>query len=237
MKNPKMALAIILIVIMAALGVWLIARKRHHSSQAKESDIVHQSEQFIGTSSCRECHENFYQLWAPSHHGLAMQPFSAELARTQLSAQESDIEIGDYRFRAEFETGRGVVRENGPEWEKEYRIEYALGGKNIYFFLTPMERGRLQVLPVAYDTNEKIWYDTTASMVRHAASLEDEVLSWKDQLLTFNTSCYSCHVSQLSTNYNLETDTYRTTWTEPGINCETCHGGSSEHVRVFREAP
>jgi len=61
-----------------------------------------------------------------------MQPFSAELARTQLSAQESDIGIGDYRYRAEFAAGRGVVHENGPEGEKEYRIEYALGGKNVY---------------------------------------------------------------------------------------------------------
>ncbi len=237
MKNPKKASATILIVIIAAVGIWYIAKKIHYSSLTEESGSIHQSEKYAGTSSCRECHENFYQLWAPSHHGLAMQPFSAEWARSQLLTQESDIEIGDYRYRAEFESGKGVVRENGPEGDKEYRIEYALGGKNIYYFLTPMERGRLQVLPVAYDTNEKFWYDTTASMVRHAANSEDVILSWKDQRLTFNTSCYSCHVSQLSTNYDLETDTYQTTWAEPGINCETCHGGGNEHVRVFREAP
>ena len=235
MRNSKIASAIVMIIIIAALGVWLIVRRIQQSSQIKESGIALQYEQYSGTSSCRECHENFYQLWAPSHHGLAMQPFSPELARTQLSTQEKDIEIGDYRYLMEFETGRGIVREKGPEGEKEYRIEHALGGKNVYYFLTPMERGRLQVLPVAYDTNEKVWFDTTASMVRHAANLGDEVLSWKDRLLTFNTSCYSCHVSQLSTNYNLETDTYRTTWAEPGINCETCHGGCREHVRVFRE--
>ncbi|MBN1270674.1 MAG: tetratricopeptide repeat protein [Candidatus Aminicenantes bacterium] len=236
MKNFKMASAVIMIIIMAALGVWFITRKIHPSSQIKESESGRRSEQFIGTSSCRECHEKFYQLWAPSHHGLAMQLFSADLARTQLSAQESDIEIGDYRYRVEVEAGEGVVRENGPEGDKEYRIEYVLGGKYVYYFLTLMERGRLQVLPLAYDTNEKVWYDTTASMVRHAARLEDEALNWKDQHLTFNTSCYSCHISQLSTNYDLKTDTYRTTWAEPGINCETCHGGGSEHVRVFREA-
>jgi tetratricopeptide (TPR) repeat protein len=53
----------------------------------------------------------------------------------------------------------------------------------------------------------------------------------------FNTACYSCHVSQLSTNYDLKTDTYHTVWAEPGINCETCHGPSEEHNRVCREAP
>ena len=54
---------------------------------------------------------------------------------------------------------------------------------------------------------------------------------------TFNTACYSCHVSQLSTNYDLKTDTYHTTWAEPGINCETCHGPSAEHNRVMKETP
>ena len=54
---------------------------------------------------------------------------------------------------------------------------------------------------------------------------------------TFNTACYNCHVSQLSTNYDLKTDTYKTTWAEPGINCETCHGPSAEHNRVMKETP
>ena len=44
-------------------------------------------------------------------------------------------------------------------------------------------------------------------------------------------------MSQLTSNYDLKTDTYHTTWAEPGINCEACHGPSAEHNRVFREAP
>ena len=44
-------------------------------------------------------------------------------------------------------------------------------------------------------------------------------------------------MSQLSTNYDLATDTYRTTWAEPGINCETCHGPSKGHNEVMQAAP
>ena len=44
-------------------------------------------------------------------------------------------------------------------------------------------------------------------------------------------------MSQLSSNYDLATDTYRTTWAEPGINCETCHGPSKEHNEVMQAAP
>jgi len=74
-------------------------------------------------------------------------------------------------------------------------------------------------------------------MVRHFSDLEDEAIDWSESLLTFNTSCFNCHVSQLASNYDLETDSYSTVWAEPGINCETCHGPAAEHIRIFSEAP
>src|SRR5690606_41135206 len=84
---------------------------------------------------------------------------------------------------------------------------------------------------------KKEWYNNPESAVRHfPEGTHDEALPWRDRMYTFNTSCYSCHVSQLSTNFDLATDTYQTQWKEPGINCETCHGPSAEHVRVCLEA-
>ena len=128
--------------------------------------------------------------------------------------------------------------ETGPKGTKQYKIEQALGGKNVYYFLTPFPRGRFQTLPVAYDLRSKHWFDTAASGVRHFPGTErDQPVSWKDPGYTFNTGCYNCHVSQLSSNYDLKTDTYKTTWAEPGINCETCHGPSAEHNRVMKETP
>jgi tetratricopeptide (TPR) repeat protein len=112
-----------------------------------------------------------------------------------------------------------------------------MGGRNIYYFLTLMERGRLQTLPLAYDVRAEEWFDTVASGVRHFPDAgSDAPLHWIDPAYTFNTSCYSCHVSQLAKNYDLKTDTYRTTWAEPGINCEACHGPGQEHVDVCRSA-
>jgi len=190
---------------------------------------------FVGSSSCRECHESFYQLWSTSFHGLAMQPYTPELARNQLTEQTTEIAAGKYRFRADLK--KGEVIERSPEGEHRYRMVQAMGGKNIFYFLTQLDRGWLQVLPVAYDVRRKEWFDTTASAMRHFGDRLDEALYWKERPLTFNTSCFSCHVSQLSKNYDLTTDSYRTTWAEPGINCETCHGPSSGHVELFRALP
>lgn len=167
-----------------------------------------------------------------------MQPYTAEFSQRSLTPQASAIEVGKFSYRVDMAGSTGWMREKGPGGEKKYRIEHVLGGKNVYYFLTPFEKGRLQTLPVAYDVNKKNWFDTAASGVRHfPGGGTSQDVGWKDPGYTFNTSCYNCHVSQLSSIYDLKTDTYNTTWAEPGINCETCHGPSEEHNRIFRQAP
>lgn len=196
-------------------------------------DIKNQGE-FTGTQSCRECHEKFYKLWAPSHHGKAMQPYSDHFAAASLSAQAKPIVIRGLAYLAQTGSGQGWVLEKGPDGDKQYPIKHALGGKNVFYFLTPMDKGRLQTLPLAYDLNKQEWFDTAKSGLRHAG---DAQLPWTDAAYTFNTACHSCHVSQYRLNYDLKSDTYQTTWAEPGINCETCHGPGEEHIRVCKEAP
>ena len=138
---------------------------------------------FAGSRSCRQCHEKFYQLWSTSNHGLAMQPYSREFARDWLSPQLKDTAIGELKYRANLD--EGVVQETGPEEKKSYPIEQVLGGKNVYYFLTSLEKGRLQTLPVAYDVNKKEWFDTAASGVRHFASGEEgRPVHWKESLFT-----------------------------------------------------
>ena len=147
-----------------------------------------------------------------------MRPFSRAFAEEALTFRHEGLEIGSRRYRAVIDGGDGYIVEGSPDGEKRYPIAHVLGGKNVFYFLTPLDRGRLQTLPLAYDVHEKLWFDTAASGLRHIA---DEPVHWRDPAYTFNTSCYRCHVSQLRLNYDLATDTYRTTWSEPGINCET----------------
>jgi len=191
-----------------------------------------------GSSQCKSCHSAFYQKWATSHHGLAMQPFSARLAESVLEPQKDAITIGGFAYRAVLEGEAGFVEESGPKGVRRLPMQHAMGGKNTYYFLTPMERGRLQVLPLAYDVQKKSWYDMAASGVRmHAGGPADRPIPWTDPAFTFNTSCYGCHVSQLRTNYDLKSDSYNSTWREPGINCETCHGDGAAHVALYGKDP
>ena len=101
-----------------------------------------------GSFSCRGCHEPFYEKWATSHHGLAMQPFTGDFAMKQLKPLPEPIPIREHRYRVELGEAKNAVVENGPDGERKYALVHALGGKNVFYFLTPLERGRLQVLPV-----------------------------------------------------------------------------------------
>ena len=206
------------------------------AAEGKKASSSQEHPGYAGSSSCRECHEKFYTLWSTSMHGLAMQPYTPDFAKARLTHPQRDVVIGKLKYRADLD--KGVVIETGPKGKKTYPIKHVLGGKNVCYFLTLLPKGRLQTLPVAYDLNKKEWFDTAASGIRHFPGRgTGQAVSWREWPYTFNTACYSCHVSQLSTNYNLETDVYRTVWSEPGINCETCHGPSGEHNKIARATP
>lgn len=216
-------------LVLLAVPATYLALRRSPARQAGEAE-------FVGSASCQGCHPEFYKLWAPSRHGLAMQPYTPDFGASALTPHNGEIRIGGRAYRVELGPRKAWVVERFGESEKRYEIAHVLGGKNVYYFLTPLERGRLQVLPLAFDVRRRVWYDTAASGVRHFPDRSDSPLDWRERPFTFNTACYSCHVSQLTTHYDPETDRYSTRWAEPGINCETCHGPAGEHVRLFDQA-
>jgi tetratricopeptide (TPR) repeat protein len=216
---------------------WALQHVCFATAGSSNSTPVDTPDGYTGSVSCRKCHEKFYQLWSTSHHGLAMQPYTAEFAKKELTPQSREITIAGHRYKADIREGAGCVVEQGPEGKKRYPIEHAMGGKNVYYFLTTLDRGRLQTLPVAYDVRKKTWFDMAASGLRHFPGQTEQPVNWREWPYTFNAACYGCHVSQLATNYDLKSDTYSTTWREPGINCETCHGPAEEHIRVCEAAP
>jgi len=217
--------------------MFLLAVSLAFGSCTRHQSEVKQENTFIGSSSCIECHAKFYELWSTSHHGKAMQPLNITYIQdTKLPSSEVfSFEGKKYNMVVADSTITMIENDNGKM--VEYPVVWILGGKNVYYFLTPLDHGKFQTIPLAYNLNLKSWFNYPLSGVRHfPEGPPDQALPWKDRMFNFNTSCYSCHVSQLETNFDLATDTYNSAWREAGINCETCHGPSSEHVRIFKNA-
>jgi len=229
MSRLRSVLAVITI-----LAVAIGAYSFHRARQSQPTTVS--ANEYVGSATCASCHKKFYDLWSTSFHGLAMQRYTPALARSQGFPTGVSIRIGDVTYKTDLTDQGGAIIQQSASGERRYPIEFTLGGKNVYYFLTPLDRGFLQVLPLAYDVREKTWMDSTRSMTMHENISRSEPVAWRDRALTFNTSCYGCHVSQIETNYVASSDSYHTTWLEPGINCETCHGPAGKHVRLYQQA-
>ncbi len=222
--------------LLAVAGIVAVAR----FADWRPSNPLHSGEpsvRFAGSESCRPCHPTFHEKWATSFHGLAMQPFTPAFAEQSLLPHRTVLERGGRRYQAVFDAAESYVRESGPEGTLRWPIVQVLGGKDVCYFLTPRDRGFLQVLPLAWDVERREWFSTSDSAVRRFEGIEDQALPWTDRAYTFNTACHGCHVSQVRTNYDPATDSYHTEWAEPGISCETCHGPGAAHVALFQRLP
>ena len=206
-------------------------------SCSKKPDSQNTENEYVGSGSCIECHQKFYDLWSPSHHGKAMQPINAEFIKNENILNSEDFSLEGKIYNVTIGDSTITMIEKDGNKTTSFDVVWVLGGKNVFYFLTPLEKGKLQTIPLAYNLNNKAWYNNPMSALRHfPEGPVDQALPWRDRMYNFNTSCYSCHVSQLESNFDLANDSYQSTWKEPGINCETCHGPSGNHVRIFKNA-
>jgi tetratricopeptide (TPR) repeat protein len=235
MRSVMKRIPFVLTVTMTALVIILICSTFNNRKDVYAEKTTAQNRENLSLASCRQCHAGFYSVWSKSLHGLAVQPYSQKFALSKLSPQAKEIRIGGYGYRTDIEGREGYVIEKGslPWNSARYRIDHVLGGKNIFYFLTLLEGGRFQILPLAYDVHKKEWVDTASAGIRHAGG---KPVYWKDPGYTFNTACSSCHAGRYSMNYDLKNNTYGTVLFEQGINCESCHGPVNEHDMIFRKA-
>ena len=73
---------------------------------------------YSGSASCKACHPKFYELWEPSNHGKAMQPWNPDLAE-KIPPQPEPIEAEGRWYMATITPERGWITD---DQGKEYNI-------------------------------------------------------------------------------------------------------------------
>jgi len=187
-----------------------------------------------GSGACRQCHEDFYRLWSTSRHGLSVRPAQEAFAADNVRPTTRPVRTADGVYEIIIRDRLPLLREAASRQVRDLPLTWAMGGRRVYYFLTPLERGRLQIIPLAYDLRRREWYDLASSGLEHASGPTTRPASWRDPLFTFNTHCLGCHVSRVSNSYDPAADAYNTAWDESGIACETCHGPGGRHIRAAR---
>ncbi len=180
---------------------------------------------FVGSRKCTDCHKSEYDKWQNSHHDHAMDVASDKTVLGDFTNTVFEIHGVTSRFYRN--DGKFFVHTQGPNGQMgEFEITHTFGWFPLQQYLVPFPGGRLQCLPIAWDVKEKRWYH-----------LPDEPVDTKDWLYwtnagqNWNGMCAECHSTNLEKNYNIQSDTYNTTWSDIDVGCEACHGPGSEHVK------
>jgi predicted CXXCH cytochrome family protein len=191
---------------------------------------VSASAEYLGSESCKNCHETPWAAWQTSHHYQAMLPASRENVKGDFNNSSFDYAgkthrffIREEKFFVETDNANGVMQ--------EFEINYTFGIYPLQQYLIGFPDGRYQALNIVWDSRPKEeggqrWYH----LYPDDPVLHDDIVHWTGSFQNWNSRCAACHSTQLEKNYSLATNSYKTTWSDINVACEACHGPGSKHV-------
>ena len=224
MRNWK--IAGFLATLMIALSIPLYYYKIEEAGVYQTGKVEERTATFAGSLKCKECHQKEYDKWLNSNHDHAMDVANEKTVLGDFNNAAFEAHGVSSRFYKK--DGRFFVRTQGPEGKMgDFEVSYTFGWFPLQQYLVPFPGGRLQCLPIAWDVREKKWY--------HLYPKEPldpkDWLYWTNAAQNWNGMCAECHSTNLKKNYDVKTDTYKTTWSDIDVGCEACHGPGSHHVQ------
>jgi tetratricopeptide (TPR) repeat protein len=191
--------------------------------------VLGASNRYIGAPACAKCHEQEHGDWLGSHHDLAMKPANEDTVVADFNNTTFTHSGNTSRFFKK--DGKYFVHTDGPDGKMaDFQIKYTYGIEPLQQYLVEFEGGKIQALTICWDTRPKEeggqrWY--------HLYPDEDlphtDALHWTGPNFTWNHMCAECHSTNLQKNYDVQTSTYKTTWSEINVSCEACHGPGEAH--------
>jgi len=223
MKNWKIAGLIATLVIGLSMPLYLA--RVHFLGKPSATLVPERLADFVGSEDCKACHKREYDLWKGSHHDLAMDVASDETMLGDFN--DASFEHHGVVSRFYRRDGKFYARTPGPGGEMgDFELTHTFGWYPLQQYLAPFPGGRYQCLPIAWDAAEKRWYhlypDTPID--------PNDWLYWTNAGQNWNGMCAECHSTNLKKNYDVDTDSYETTWSDIDVGCEACHGPGSRHV-------
>ena len=182
---------------------------------------------YVADAECADCHRPQFDAWTGSHHDLAMQPATPDTVLGDFD----DATFTHQGFTSRFfrRGGRFFVNAEGPDGAPaDFELTHTLGVEPLQQYLAPFPGGRLQSLPIAWDTARNAWFH----LYPDERIEPDDPLHWTGRYQTWNLQCAACHSTDLRKRYDVESDTYETTWAEMDVGCQACHGPGERHVEL-----
>lgn len=222
------------VVVIAVIIYYLINKPDSAVSSSRLSTASEKSlsnAEFIGSESCAGCHQKEYKAWQGSQHAKAMQHANVKTVLGDFN----NVEFTYNGITSTFSQrdGNFYVRTDGVDGElTEFKISYTFGLDPLQQYLIEFPDGRMQALSIAWDARTKDqggqrWFHLYPN---EKINFADE-LHWTKRTQNWNYMCADCHSTDVKKNYDEASNTYKTTWKEITVGCESCHGPGSEHIK------
>ncbi|MGB5512602.1 MAG: tetratricopeptide repeat protein [Woeseiaceae bacterium] len=214
--------------------LWLAAAC---SGQSQESTEVTGIPAFVGSDQCAACHTTEYGDWRGSHHALAMQVANEETVLGDFS----DASLEYFGTTTQFVRDRNaflVRTENAEGKIQNFTVTHTFGIEPLQQYLVEFPGGRKQALTYAWDTRSaeaggQRWYH----LYPDEYIGPDDPLHWTRRYFNWNYMCAECHSTNVKLGYDIESDSFHTTFDEISVGCEACHGPASEHIAQAQTGP
>ena len=200
------------------------------ASPAPSAPVKAAGSTYVGEPACTPCHEAQTKEWRQSHHARAME--AATDATVLGDFGSTTFTYAGITSTFSKRDGKFYVRTDGPDGQlHDYEIAYTFGFTPLQQYLIAFPGGRYQCLPIAWDTRPKAnggqrWFHLYPA----ERITSTDALHWTGPNQNWNYMCADCHSTNLVRNFDLASNTYKTTWSEINVSCETCHGPGSAHV-------
>ncbi|WP_217641519.1 tetratricopeptide repeat protein [Microbulbifer thermotolerans] len=161
-----------------------------------------------------------------SHHDESMQRATKVSVKGDFSGARLSALGFEHRFYSKGDTF--WVETQGEEGvAKSYQVLYTFGTEPLQQYLVATEKGRLQALPLAWDTERSLWFHLQEDLKPKTG----EWIHWTGGGMNWNSMCADCHSTGLKKNYVPADDRYETSWQALDVGCEACHGPGAAHVK------
>jgi Tfp pilus assembly protein PilF len=223
MRNWKITGVVALVVIVVIIPMFAL-RQMHE--QKVEQPSVDTPSTFVGRGECIDCHTEAYESWLGSDHDNAMDHANEHTMRGDFNDSEFTFDGVTSRFYTRDD--KYYIHTQGPDGESaEFEVLYTFGIEPLQQYLIPFPGGRLQAFSIGWDTEEERWFHLYQD---YDIPPVGDWLHWTRNGQNWNGMCAECHSTNLRKNFDADSNTFNTEWSEIDVSCEACHGPGSKHV-------
>ncbi|MCP8899579.1 tetratricopeptide repeat protein [Gilvimarinus xylanilyticus] len=178
---------------------------------------------------CANCHAEQVKDWQQSHHFHAMEP-----ATPQTALGNFDNQSLSYQGKKATFTRRGeqlFIAMPGLDGKMQtLAVAYTFGYEPLQQYMFDAGKGKYQFFPFAWDSRPQDdggqrWF------VLHPEQTPSDEFHWSNMGQNWNQMCADCHSTDYRKGFDLESQSYHSTYSAVNVSCAACHGSAEQHLK------